>query len=244
MDRAAGLSTAIEYYGADVNIQMQNFHASVSAGTDPRTAYERAFRAEPPAIPKERKDKMLSAVKADQPGLFAFGSEALGGDAQNEIVHMMSPYFDRVKAASPGIGDRVAATQALGMLKADGLETSGKFFWKNPRGVSSVVEASRMSPDIFENYFEDMLSKRLRKAGVSLDGETRVEIRRLPDDKAGVRMIVTAYRDGDAKTVWVTGADIKTLRDRDAEAQVEGSLKLKETPLSEYYSAPGMFDTR
>lgn len=226
-DRSSGLATAIEYYGPYAQ-RMQNYDDQRKAGVDRETAYRRTFgneasfgqgdlRGIDSAATREARKSLDAAVSKINPSWWQLGSDSMGGSATNVVTAAASRYFEQIKLNDPAIGDTDAAQQAIQMAQANGLEISGRYAWQNIRGQKTLAAEAGMEKSMFERAFEQSLTNRFRAQGISVAKDTSVSIIRIGNDAAGPRLMATAYKDGVRKTIFLTGADLKKLRDDQAQ---------------------------
>lgn len=231
IDRTSGLSTAIEYYGP-FQTQMQAYDDQVRAGTPREIAYRRAFgneasyaggnlRGVDADATKAAREQLTTVVQRINPSWWQLGSESMGSSATNVVTNAASRYFEQIKRNDPAINDQEAANQAVQMAQANGLEISGRYAWQNVRGQKPLYAEAGMQKDVFEDYFEQALTNRFRAQGMRIAKDTSVSIIRIGNDTNGPRLMATAYRDGERKTIWITGDDIKKLRNQRAEYEVQ-----------------------
>lgn len=230
-DRTSGLSTAIEYYGP-FQTQMQAYDDQVRANIPREIAYRRAFgneasyaggnlRGVDADATKAAREQLTTVVQRINPSWWQLGSESMGSSATNVVTNAASRYFEQIKRNDPAINDQEAANQAIQMAQANGLEISGRYAWQNVRGQKPLYAEAGMQKDVFEDYFEQALTNRFRAQGMRIAKDTSVSIIRIGNDTNGPRLMATAYRDGERKTIWITGEDIKTLRNKRAEYEVQ-----------------------
>lgn len=228
VDRTSGLATAIEYYG-QFQTQMQAYDDQVRANTPREVAYRRSFgnaanfangNLRGGETVQTARDELTSAVRQLNPSWWQLGSEVMGSSATNVVISASSRYFDQIKRNDPAISDREAANQAIQLAQVNGLEISGRFAWQNAKGQKPLYAEAGMQKDVFEDYFEQALTNRFRAQGMRIASDTSVSIIRIGNDAHGPRLVATAYRDGERKTIWITGDDIKRLRNQQAERTV------------------------
>lgn len=225
-DRSSGLATAIEYYGQYAP-RMQQYDDQRKAGVDRETAYRRTFgneasfgqgdlRGVDSAATREARKQLDGAVAKLNPSWWQLGSEAMGSSATNVVTAAASRYFEQIKQNDPAISDTDAAQQSIQMAQANGLEISGRYAWQNIRGQKTLAAEAGMEKTMFERAFEQSMTNRFRAQGISVAKDTSVSIIRIGNDAQGPRMMATAYKDGVRKTIFITGADLKKLRDEQA----------------------------
>jgi hypothetical protein len=230
VDRTSGLSTAIEYYGEFQN-PMQQYDDQVRTGVPREVAYRRTFgneasfgqgdlRGVDSQATREARDKLSSVVANLNPSWWQLGSESMGASANNVVTNAASRYFEQIKKNDPAISDSDAASQSIQMAQANGLEISGRYAWQNVRGQKPLYAEAGMQKDVFEDYFEQVLTNRFRTQGISVAKDTSISILRIGNDAKGPRMMATAYRDGVRKTIWITGDDIKSVRNKQAQDEI------------------------
>lgn len=244
-DRTSGIATAQEYYG-DLHQQMQVYHDAVSNRVPAQYAYKQAFGPDARGLQayntldKDSKAVLQATVAQINPSWWQLGSEAMGSSATNVVLASSALYFQQIKTSEPAISDSEAAKQAIQRAQNNGLEISGRYAWTNPQGSTPLYAEAGMQKDVFEDYFEQALTNRFRAQGMRIAKDTSVSIIRIGNDTNGPRLVAMAYRDGDRRMIFITGDDIKKLRNDRAKAQQD----LRTKPLTEFYSAPGMFDSR
>lgn len=230
-DTTSGLSTAIEYYG-DFQVPMQQYDDQLRAGVPKEVAYRRAFGQEASFAggdlrgidsdaTREARESLTAVVADLDPSWWQLGSESMGTSATNVVTNAASRYFEQIKHNDPAINDKEAANQAIQMAQANGLEISGRFAWQNVRGQKPLYAEAQMEKSVFEDHFEQSLTNRFRAQGISVAKDTSVSIIRIGNDSSGPRLMATAYKDGVRKTIWITGADIKKLRDSSARKDLQ-----------------------
>lgn len=228
-DRSSGVATAIVYYGQYAD-RMQQFDDQIKARVPREIAYRRTFgneasfgngdlRGMDSAATRESRKQLDEAVAKLNPAWYQLGSAAMGASATNVVTSSASRYFEQIKRNDPAISDADAAAQSIQMAQANGLEITGRYAWQNIRGQRPLSAEAGMEKTAFEQAFEQSLTNRFRAQGMVVAKDTSVSIIRIGNDAQGARVMATAYRDGQRKTIFLTGADLRKLRDADIARQ-------------------------
>ena len=250
VDRNSGTVAARLYFG-EHHDRMQQYHnmRRGAAPLDAEYAYRAVYGQDASRASlsvgvdgvsvKDQRLELAAVVKAQGPGMFDFGSDDLGRSGQNQTLDAMAPVYARLKKADPGLSSEDAAEMAFSEITANGWETAGKYAWQNVTGQKPLHATLDMSEEVFEEHFDDLVTARLRRAGVEVNSETSVtvirigdEVTRPPvsvdgsgkrtsgDDIRTPRMLVLAVKDGVQVSVALTGDDIEEIRKRKREAEV------------------------
>lgn len=147
------------------------------------------------------------------------------------IAHKAGRHFERLlKQTGGSMTPKQLAGASIRWFQSNGGEVAGKFAWMNSPQQKPLSQTLGVPADVFGAVMDEVVTNRMRKAGLSVDSAARFEALRIPDDAAGPRMVVMGYdKDGAMKLITLSGKDFDALKKK----YVEEAAPAAQAELSE-----------
>lgn len=252
-DSAAGQAAALAYYGPELHARFTKLDDALKSGVPVDAGYRMFFgqdaqerggdlRGIDSAATKQNVSELRTQISDQSSGwfgrVFANGHK-LHPSTEALLASSSAYYFEQLN--DPTLLPEDRAKQAVLAAKRSGLEIGGAFGWENGKDQQPIQRWMRADGD--EN-FNDVIDYAVRQklAAAGGDANDSITVIRVPDQKGEPVLHVLSWGGDGYKDALLRGSEIKELYRRRAESETNDAFRSK--PLTEYYNAPGMFDTR